>query len=217
MKRLLIIMLAMMMVFAAYAAPTTLKFNTWIAKNDSARLESVKATIGVPDENDPAEGTYKIIHADKNRTLYSSWMHPEWRRLDTFEDVEEVLMLNKIPYNGNVGKVRVSKIIDDKERVLISYDLRKLCDRDGNCTRPENHLSCPSDCKITEADLVCEAKMDTFCDPDCADGLDKDCKKPEPSKGMWVLSAAIAAMAIFIIALILIYIKTHKRKSRRYR
>lgn len=45
---------------------------------------------------------------------------------------------------------------------------------DGICGMPENHGSCPGDCKTGSADNLCEGVADGVCDPDCETG-DPDC------------------------------------------
>jgi len=46
---------------------------------------------------------------------------------------------------------------------------------DGVCGIPENHSSCPQDCKSGGEDGYCDGVKDEICDPDCLNGEDVDC------------------------------------------
>ncbi len=198
---------------AVQGAQTSLKINAWVAQNDSVRPETIKTQIGTSDQPDTADGDYKIILADKERVMYNSYLPVNFRRLDTSEDVQEVLTSSKLPYQGNLGKVRISRFAEGQERVLWSYDLKKLCNRDGICNNYENHISCPIDCPITSPDGVCETKIDSFCDPDCAKGLDRDCE-PKAQPGIMMILSAVGIVLAAIIILLLVFVKTHKKKHR---
>lgn len=207
-----ILIMLVMLTPLTLAEPQILKVNLWIAKNNTITPQNIKATIGFPDQEDPAGFDYKLIWADRNNTLYSTGIYPNFRRIDTTEDVEHVFITQKLPYRGNIGKLRVSYFNGTRESVLWSYDLRKLCNRDKICNTYENYLSCPSDCNLKNKDNVCIPQYDTICDPDCAPELDRDCFK-EPISPTVITS--IALVILFFILILLYYKKKPKKRKRR--
>jgi len=78
---------------------------------------------------------------------------------------------------------------------------------DGICGMPENHVTCPGDCKSAGADNLCDGVADGMCDPDCESGGDADCagapkttlptRKPvnEPQGGGNCIPLLLAPMA----------------------
>jgi len=88
--------------------------------------------------------------------------------------------------------------------ILARANLSKLCNEDGKCNNNENYLSCPEDCKLNKKDNYCLAQKDGTCDPDCAQGIDPDCKtttKPKianSTRGFIIVGAIIATIILII-------------------
>ncbi len=62
---------------------------------------------------------------------------------------------------------------------------------DGVCGIPENHPSCPQDCRSGEEDGYCDAVKDGICDPDCLKGEDADCAENVEEIATTVTATAI--------------------------
>ncbi|MFH1234407.1 MAG: hypothetical protein V1493_02240 [Candidatus Diapherotrites archaeon] len=110
-----------------------------------------------------------------------------------------------LPYFKEAAILAVGK---DGNKPIAFIDLKtRLCNGDGMCGSSENYLSCPADCPLDKEDNYCLPEGDGICDPDCVEGLDKDCGAgmqavAEP-KGfsfleLYLIITAIAALAIII-------------------
>ncbi len=86
--------------------------------------------------------------------------------------------------------------------ILAQTGLSKLCNKDGKCNNNENYLSCPQDCPLNKKDNYCLAQADGTCDPDCAQGIDADCKTSQKQAGGPIGAIILGAIAATIILII---------------
>jgi putative hemolysin len=107
---------------------------------------------------------------------------------------------------------------------------------DGHCGVPENHKTCPVDCKKAGPDGYCEGGSDSICDPDCGSEKDLDCPVlseeekasalvPESSGGTFsglsfpktAIYIVIAVLAMVVIAVVMYKLGSRKVKRSRKR
>jgi putative hemolysin len=68
---------------------------------------------------------------------------------------------------------------------------------DKSCGRPEDAISCPTDCPSGGRDMHCDRIADGRCDPDCLDGtVDPDCGGAAPGILGMTFIAGLAVLAI---------------------
>ncbi|MBI4448503.1 hypothetical protein HY641_00560 [Candidatus Woesearchaeota archaeon] len=212
-RRMLMTILIVSLISITVLAQSSLKVNFFVAKNHTVTTQTVRAILGDPNDPDTADFPYELLHLDGDKTLFLTHFNANFRRIDTFEDVDEVLITERIPYSGNFGKLRITYQNGSNTFVLWSFDLRQLCDRDNVCDKYENTITCPQDCLIANPDLLCLPRFDNACDPDCVGGIDPDCKpSPAPDYSLIIVVSSIIVVLYFIITLLLYNRRRTKRR-----
>ncbi|MEM0360832.1 MAG: hypothetical protein QXK06_05880 [Candidatus Diapherotrites archaeon] len=87
-----------------------------------------------------------------------------------------------MPYKEEIEKVSVK--VDGIEKPFEFNVKERLCNQNNACDPDETALSC-KDCPMDKEDGICVWLEDTYCDPDCARGVDPDCLKtmtPQPTQ-----------------------------------
>jgi hypothetical protein len=120
---------------------------------------------------------------------------------------DKVAVNFRIPYDEAMQTLEVFR-----EGTRIFSESLDLCRKNGICEQSENFISCPEDCPLTVSDRLCINSQDGQCDPDCAQGVDPDCRAatttpsgglPETTQIPLTGVGAILALLVSAIALIL--------------
>jgi hypothetical protein len=168
-------------------------------KNETANLERVYLSEGIPTKA-ILPGEYRVQIASFNGTiLYVQNMSVHFMILTdppTIMDSSEVLL--KIPFNPEMKQLGIYK---GNTTILLSEIV--LCNNDSICqTDYENYLSCPKDCPLNKEDKFCIKSKDGICDPDCYEGIDADCIKrpsqPENNYAILVLGMTIILIGLYL-------------------
>ena len=217
MKKLAIVMLLLLALFLLplinAAGPRKVYYARLVREGNKYTISSVKVVIDYALPNE-VNGRYlaKLINAEGN-TLYQLKLPtpvnisppPADMNLKEKKEWYEKLTTNyTIPITLPYLKEAKTLSFEHGTSVLARADLSQLCNKDGKCNNNENYLSCPEDCQLNKKDNYCLAQADGTCDPDCAQGIDPDCKtttKQKPANNIigLILTGAIAVTVILII------------------
>jgi hypothetical protein len=148
--------------------------------NDSIEKRWINLADGLPSINPGIEGDYSLLIKDSNDNILFShsfeafydYSGPFVKGEDYSSiDLENIEISLKIGYDDAMYKIEVWDI-----NSLIFEELLIFCNLDGICSGSETYLSCWQDCKPWSDDGICINDEDNHCDPDCTQGIDKDCK-----------------------------------------
>lgn len=73
------------------------------------------------------------------------------------------------------------------------------CSADNQCSKDENYITCPEDCKSGLSDGICDYSADSICDPDCVQ--DPDCQNKEDLTFLIYIFAGIVVIILLMIIL----------------
>ncbi len=170
---LAIIFMACIVPTLAYDSVTDISLRVW--KSGEVELRSAEVIYGSAS-SDGGEGDYRLVVEDvlgrpiwEKRYSLSFIVHASVPR-----PVPYIIIDEKVPYE--MASFRLSLYRNEDGLFTTPLD---FCDSNGRCDSSENYVSCPSDCERRKYDGFCINLKDGFCDRDCFEGYDPDCKRQE--------------------------------------
>lgn len=203
--------------FSEDQAEKIIRVNMSFKSNGSFQINDVRVSMGYPQrecKND-CSGNYMFRLVDSNgEEIYATDARITFdKELASSFISEEELGRSKKKYTYIFLKFKAdaNKLVVQGEKQKKELYLKdNLCNRDGECGGMETHYSCPDDCSFE--DDYCTKIENGICDPDCP-GKDIDCLKEKQHRMSWILIGAIAI--VFLISLVVVYIKQHQHKKRK--
>ncbi|MFH1234935.1 MAG: hypothetical protein V1493_04975 [Candidatus Diapherotrites archaeon] len=223
--------LAVLVLFASYCfaeAPVKTIMVSIQVRDGTPSIAEAQAVVDYLSETEPTgEHAIKLKNAE-NQTLYQLLVYmgvvafPPYGAEMTEEDLNKFYENAEknftktiwLPYMENAKYV----VLEGLNGEIARFDLGVLCNNDGKCDSAENFLSCEQDCPLDKTDNYCLPLADKICDPDCAQGIDKDCTEetpaptptPAPKPEGLDLPIVIAVAVTIVLAIVLL-----KRKKTR--
>ena len=176
-----------------------------VFRADKANLEDFQILEGIPTVFPSTITDYKVeIISYKNEILFEKKFgisfipeidvpNPEdfasdhalaHFRLPIYPDGEKIEISKG---NNTLLQIQIAKFVCKQDGICSKYENELNCPSDckeqsisgtcGNqiCDTPESYINCPQDCPSGSADKVCDRVKDNICDPDCSASLDSDC------------------------------------------
>lgn len=185
--RLAVCSLAGLLLASSFASALVAHIDLTVFANNTVSLDNIAVLEGEPDEPLQQGDATVVLWQDEEH--YRTGVALPFFALDPWRELDRQQINVNLPYIGNRGSIILFRNLS----VLWSYDLSRLCDRNTVCTGEENALSC-TDC-YADADSYCNLESGD-CDPDCREGLDKDCAAAMPGYFPYVFSLLAAAIVI---------------------
>lgn len=192
------------MLLPMVSAEGILEVNLLVFESNAAAME-YRIIDGRASSYANETGSYMLAVADASGT-------PLWKRnydldfvklSDPPRIVDYEIITEKIPYDEKMYGLAFYK---DNQILLQKY--LDVCDYNAKCDKKENAVSCPSDCSVSDFDMVCINKDDGICDPDCISDIDCARQKKEKNQAFALVSIA---MSVIIVALAVILHRKRKK------
>ena len=113
-------------------------------------------------------------------------------RLPIYPDGEKIEISKG---NNTLLQIQIAKFVCKQDGICSKFENELNCPSDckdkpivsgscgnQNCDATESYITCPADCPSGSADKVCDRVKDNICDPDCSASLDPDCIPAETIK-----------------------------------
>ncbi|MFH1638185.1 MAG: hypothetical protein ABIB71_07195 [Candidatus Woesearchaeota archaeon] len=196
MKNAIILVIVILSCLApALAGSPVVDVSLKVFKNGDAELLKVSVIHGV-ESSDMGDGEYRLVAEDiTGKALWDK--HYTIRFMaDALvpRGVAYTIINEKIPYLENSYKLSFYK-----GEEMLFFKILDFCDYNERCDRHESFVSCPGDCKRKAKDGMCINDRDGFCDKDCIEGYDPDCRRQELF-AKWSFTAFLALLIATVVA-----------------
>ena len=151
-----------------------------INKNNSVEKRWIHLVDGEPSILTNDEGTHSLLLKDiNNNTIFNYTFYAFFYYDGPMVKGENYSGLNldyydlslRINYDNRTHKMELTNGSD-----ILFSEILDFCNQDSICNGSETYLSCWQDCRAWSLDALCINNSDKHCDPDCAEGIDPDCK-----------------------------------------
>lgn len=207
MKKLILLFMLLCCIPVINAIPL-IDFDFTIYDDNTVILESFNTYDGTYERPLFGNPDYVMEIKDKEDNIVEQLELPVIFYHPDIGIINQVSILVKLPYNPDWKSMQIYH----SGNLIFQKDIEDyFCNNNNICEKNENYVSCEKDCPSGIKDGWCDRKVDNICDPDCLEGIDKDCLKEEKTPTNWLFITVLLIIFIVLAGFFIHSILVHRR------